>query len=537
MISRKPLVVLDLDGGSLTAIEAIVSAGRVTVQRCLSAVHDAQAPGGADDATAIGAWIRDVLKAGGIDASSAVLSMSRADVVLKRLVFPVSGDAVAGDELAGMVRLQMSRAMTLAVDGAAIDYVQSTPKAGDTTTMVLAGAIPAERLALWRQVAREAGLRVSRVTLRSSGAAAMMADVSHRRDGPVVGVCLGARSVEFVIVEDGQMAFARAAEFTRPDSGDQAAWDAYADRIAVELRRTWTSYRVSAPGSEAPTLAALGTGMASRLVGERCAKLLDCQVEVVGIPPSIDVSQCEPAQRDEAAFPLLGLLLEHAAAMPMLDFAHPRKAADRSARTRQRVLLGVLAVILLVGGAGVVAMMQLDSLKAQVAAARVKEAGLRSELDELTAQQARAGHLEQWTQARVDWLAHIEALSGRLPDPKACQLTELSGAMSTAVAFNGKAGEGGWNASQSGVFSISGKVKERDIAADLRKRLIDSKLYKQVETRGPEISDAFSFELVTTLKQPPEPQGDAPGAGVPDSKSESESEPQPGKTQTRGGGS
>lgn len=532
MISRKPLVVLDLDGGSLTAIEAVVSAGRVVVQRCVTATRDGQVASGSDDPVALGAWVRDSLKAGGIDAGNAVVSMSRSDVVLKRLIFPVAGDAVAGDELAGMVRLQMSRALTLAVDGAAIDYVASASKAGEANSTVLAGAMPAERLAWWRQVAREAGLRASRVTLRACGAAAMMADVSHRRDGPVVGVCLGSRSVEFVIVEDGQMAFARAAEFTRPDAGDDAGWDAYAERVAVELRRTWTSYRVSAPGSEAPTLAALGTGTPPRLVGERCAKLLDCQMEVVGIPQSIDVSQCEAAHRDEAAFPLLGLLFEHAAGMPVLDFAHPRKAADRSARIRERVLLGVLGAILLVGGAGVLAMMQLDSLKAKVAAARVKEAGLKSELDELMAQQARAGHLEQWTQARVDWLAHIEALSGELPDPKTCQLTELAGAMSTAVAFNGRAGEGSWSASQSGVFSISGKVKERDIAADLRKRLIDSRLYKQVETRGPEVSDAFSFELVTTLRQPPDPKtAGEPGGGsaVPGSSD--------GKSGTPGGGS
>jgi hypothetical protein len=514
MTSRKSITVLDLDGECLTAVQASLSAGRVLVQKYVVASR----PQGvaAEDPAAVGAWVRQSLRDAGLDAPSVLLSMSRSDVVLKRLVFPVTGDSIHADDLAGMVRLQMSRALTLAVDGAAIDYAplsDGSVDGSEGTSAVLAGAMPAERIEWCRKLAREAGVRLSRVTLRSCGAAAMISELSQRRDGPVLGVCLGARTVEFVIVEHGQMVFARAAEFPRPT--DEASTEVYAERVAVELRRTWTSYRVGSPGSEAPSVAALGDGPLSRLVGDRCARLLDCQREAVPTSPAIELAAPMPEADSALIVPLLGLLLEEAVGLPALDFAHPRQPSDRKAALRQRVLAGVFAAIVVLGGVGVAGMMKLDSLQAAVNAARVKEAGLKIEMDELNAQQARAGHLEQWTQARVDWLSHLESLSNTLPDPHICQLSELGGALSATVAFNGKSGssDGTWASSQSGVFAVSGKVKDREIAADLRERLIQSRLYRQVESRGPELSDAFSFELVTSLKQPSDasPAADASG--------------------------
>src|SRR2546421_341402 len=75
----------------------------------------------------------------------------------------------------------------------------------DGTVGVLAGAMPADRVRWWREIASGAGLNLRRIGLRCAGGAALLAELSQRRAGPIMGVSVGAGSTEFVIVEDGQM--------------------------------------------------------------------------------------------------------------------------------------------------------------------------------------------------------------------------------------------------------------------------------------------------------------------------------------------
>jgi hypothetical protein len=504
-MARKQLItVLDLDADRLTALSAEISGGRVALRSWLTAVAPEQIP--QDKPDALGPWIEQQLDAAGIARGHLVLSMGRSDVVLKRLGFPAGTGGLASDELSGMVRLQMARQLTMPVDSAAIDYIPL----GDTQTpgpdgqvAVMAAAMPGERLDWCRTLAKSVGFKLARVSLRAFGAAALVRAISQRHERPVIAVALGFRTTEFIIVEDGHLVFARAADAARPATDTDI--DAYAERVAVELRRTWTSHRMSTPSEQSPLVAILADGELARAVGERCAAAVEGVCEHVPWPSNVD-TLAGVASADRAAItPLVGLLHELAMDQPAIDFAHPRRAPDRRAATRQKSLLAVLAAIVLLGTGWAVATIQLGRLESTLERLRKQESSLRSDLDSFLIEHARVNHMETWMNARVDWLAHLETLNRQLPDPRQSLMDEVTGSFQAGVTFAPKGAypTGAWVCEPSAKLVIGGKVANRDVAADLRGRLIESNLYTAVESQGADVADRYNLELVTHLPEPP----------------------------------
>src|SRR5215210_6200474 len=140
MAERGRIIALDLASDRLTAIEAELSAGHVTVT---GFAHERR-PDSVDaaDARAVGTWVRGILFNAGLSAKRVVIALERNEFVLKRISFEAIGDPVR--DLPRMVRLQMARQLTFASAEAAIDFVlignESAPAKGGAT--VLAAAIP-----------------------------------------------------------------------------------------------------------------------------------------------------------------------------------------------------------------------------------------------------------------------------------------------------------------------------------------------------------------------------------------------------------
>lgn len=504
MARKQTITVLDLDADRLTALHAEVTAGKVTLRSWLTAsTPPSAAP---DKPESLGPWIDQQLDAAGFGRGQLLLSMGRSDVVLKKLTFPAGATGLASEDLTGMVRLQMARQLTMAVDSAAIDYVPlgDPQRPGpDGQIAVMAGAMPGERLEWCNALAKSVGLRLSRVSLRASGAAALVREFSQRHERPVIALALGYRNCEFVIVEDGHMVFARASDLSRP--AEESELEGYAERVAVELRRTWTSHRMAMPSEQSPVVAVLADGNLARVVGERCAAAVEGTWETIHWPTSIDTLEGVASADRAAITPLVGLLHELAFDLPALDFAHPRRAVDRRAATRQKSLLAALAGIVILGGGWALATLQIGGLKAQLNKLRQQESGLRADLDGFLVEHARVSHMEAWTSVHVDWLSHLETINRQLPDPRQSLLDEVTGAMQAAtVKFEPKGAypKGTWTTEPLAKFVVGGKVANRDVAADLRGRLIESNLYT-VESQGADVADRYSLELVTHLTEPP----------------------------------
>lgn len=544
---------IDLDKDHLTVLWGVAQGGRVEVQGTVSVVRPEGVP--VEDAKAVGGWIAGILSSSKAPSGRVVLSMPRGDVVLKRLTLP-SGEASAAD-VGGMVRLQMTRQLTMPMEGTAVDYVllnQAPPRpaatspaaaapsistkggaeampgvvvasgsggggsgaastgqvggTGDpaTTTSVMAAALPADRVRWCRELAEAGELGLRRIGLRCYGASALLAERSLTRAGPVLGMTVGWCSVEFVIVEDGALTFARAVDLARPASGDDA--EAYAEKIAVEAKRTWMSHRATNGSPEVEVVSVLGGGRFGRIVAERSAAQLGCGHELVGVPSSVVASpRNDSAGIDEDLtdfLPHLGLLTESMTGAETLDFSNPRRAPDLGRAKRTKVLAAVLGAILVAGGGYVASLQSLEGMGSRVRASKEREAALKKEYDEFLVKHARAAHVDQWSSARVDWLAYLALLNEQLPPSDLAVMDGLGAHMSAEVVFTARSSsypDGTWLTRQAAAFSLDGKMSQRAVAADLRGRLLDLN-FDNVESKGPDIPDHFSFVVTTTQRSP-----------------------------------
>ncbi len=504
MSGLKATAALSLDQNRLVAVSGSDSNGRIRVKTWISV----QAPTGLDmrDAAKVGEWIKAEFEKAGMSGAKLAVAVPRGDVVLKRLRLP-KGEGSKAVELAGMVRLQMARQLTMAIEGTAIDYLTiesgtDTGTNGAGTVDVLAGALPAERMQWYRDLVEAAGCSMARVGLKASGAAALMAGISHKRNGPVLGVTLGWGSIEFIVVRDGQLVFARAADVGL-DSVKEGE-GALGAKIAVEAKRTWMSYRVGDEAAAVEAVVVPGSGALAREAGEACGKALEMPWELAEIPGSVEFPK-EMGEADRlVAAPLIGLLAEEVLAKRSLDFANPRKAPDLAAARRQRVLAAALGLIVVGGGGYVYSGMEVASAESRLTAAKQRSTVLRTDYNEYLKDHARLSHIQKWTGAGFDWLAHASWLSEQMPDPRQAQLDQLAGGAGLQIELTPKDGRydvDGWTIRQVAKFSIQGKARQREVANELRDRLVTSPVY-QVETKGADLADRFAMELTTAASTP-----------------------------------
>jgi Tfp pilus assembly PilM family ATPase len=527
MSISRTIVAISLDHDRLCAVSAALSSGRAQVKGWLSA----KVPHGVDakDPAATGQWLATELDKAGLPRGKLVIAVPRGEVALKRLKLP-KGEGMGEMELAGMVRLQMTRQLTMAVEGTAIDYVPIGGAAAESvgageapadglpagaSVSVLAGALPGDRMQWYEALAKAAGCKIERLGLRAAGVAALLAAVSQRHSGPVLGIAAGWGSIEFVIVGDGQLVFARAADgglAGGPDGPDGA----FTQRAAVEAKRTWMSYRAAEGSAEVDAVVVPGEGPLATELAQRCGEALEMTWQVAALPGVIELPEKMNESDRLVAAPLIGLVAEEILARPTLDFANPRKAPDLAAKKRQRVLAAVLGLIVLSGFGYYFANKSLGDLKSRLKSATTENLRLKTEYDAFLRDDARLKHLRQWTAAKADWLAHTKWLSDQMPDPRQANLDQISGNLQANVAFapgqNGTYNTDGWSLKQVAAIGIKGPIKQREVGNDLRDRLISSGIYN-VDTKGADDASRFEFDLTTAKPTPETPA--PPSAAAP----------------------
>jgi hypothetical protein len=207
------------------------------------------------------------------------------------------------------------------------------------------------------------------------------------------------------------------------------------------------------------------------------------------------------------AAPLIGLLGEEVLARRSLDFANPRKPPDLAAAKRQRVLVAMLGLIVIGGGGYVFSGWKVHQVERKLVEARDRNRALKEQYTSYLRDHAKLSHIQKWTSAGFDWLAHASWLSDQMPDPRQAQLDLLSGdtrrVTVTLAPEDGRYDLNGWQVSQLAQFSIQGKAKQREVSNELRKTLVSSPVY-QVETKGADLPDRFAMELTTDAASPDE---------------------------------
>lgn len=511
------MLTVGLDGDSLLLCAMAVAPGKVVVERMVHAL----APDGLDrtDAAAIGAWLGRVASEHRLPLRRVTFVAGREEVVLKRMSVP-GGDGLSAAELTGLVRLSLSRQMTMAIDGAGIDHIRigaQESKPGGAA-VVVAAALPADRLAWYKAVAGAAGARIAGIELALSGVCAIARDAALRRDGASLCVAIGRGAVEFVLLEDGQVSTARAVELPPPNSEQEL--EQYAARVVVEARRTWMGWAGGRDTQSLELLLLLGATPVCERVRARCADAaLASAVRAIDLPASVsvksDARDTGPIQEGSGPgefLPLIGVGIAHAEKLDSFDFIRVKRGPDPRARRRQLALAGTFGLILALGGAWVLAQMRLGELKEARDAARQAMNKAGTQYADMLVQEVRADSVEHWANAGMDWLGHLKWLSEQMPDPKDGLLDEVAASMSADVQFtprNRSVAGAQWVTRQEAVFSLSGKVVRREVALDLRGRLVRGDLYKVVN-QSADTEDRFSLDLVTSRRSPSDPAPDAP---------------------------
>ncbi len=501
-------VAVHIEGGRLSAVLARRRGVGIEVEKWLIA----EVPAAVDvaDGAAVGAWIWAQLDGAGMGEAArkggVVFAASRGEVMLKRLTFP---PGVTAHEMPGMVRLQMGRHMTGPRDDAGatgVDYVPVEAVGGGGgagAMLVLAAALPPERMEWRRAVARAAGLSIGRVGLSVEGSAAIvraMGDGSRGRGaaGSVLGIVPAAGATEIVVVEGGMgggLAFARSIEVVRPRSEEESSEGAIA-ALVVEAKRTWMSYRVGTDSADVEAVVVAGTdAFASRLAAE-VGGALEIPAACVDWPAAITGPEALTASEKSALSPLVGLLTQRPD--EGLNLIEPRKAAPAGEARRRAVLIGALGLVLVVGGAYTWAKRDLGGRRDELAEVRSKQREVDVKHGEFVRARARLDHLKAYLGAKPDWTAHLNRVNQQLPEPPAAVIEDLRVAQVTDVRFElpkdgGKSYfRGKWDVRPVVTIGVAGRVRQRDVADDLRMRLLDD---YSVEPRGADVADRFDYLL------------------------------------------
>ncbi len=518
------LAIVHLDHGHLLAVEAETSAGkggaRTRARRVLSAVRPAELD--LTDAGAVGVWVGEELRRGGISPKATVLALPRSEAILKHM--PLPGGRPDEADLAEMVRLQMARQLTVSAEGSAIDHLP-LEGSGAEGASVLVGAVPGDRMAWHRRMASAAGGKLRGVELRAFGTSAILADVSRRAAGPVLGIDAGPASVEFVVVDFGEPVFSRSVYLPRPGGIGPASADGeatgeavsegeaeseYVRRVALEAKRTWMSFRASQQGREVDRVAVVGEDDLAVRLRDVCAQSLELPGEAVGLPASVrtrgaaeGVSAAELSQ----AAPLLGLALRRASGAAGMDFENPRRPPDRAAKYRAAALAAVF-LLLVGGGFGYVwSHGRLSALEREHEALRTRVTELQNRYGAHIKAEARLEHARAWRDATVDWLAHARTISDGLPDPGPVLLDELSGSLSVQpsaqVSFEpvNRGYPGRWTSRAAARFGLAGSVRDAQVTWDFRNGFVDGETYR-LNITGPDMEKRFDLQLLTGVRSP-----------------------------------
>ncbi len=483
-------VYIDLDHDTL----AVARIGARVVDRWATARRPESVR--ADDAAAVGAWIAGVLDESGVGRGRAVFAVARSEVVLKLLRLP-GGDALDEGELANLVRLQIARQTAVSIDDAVVDYTPLESDGGGER-LVLVGAIPGERVEWRRRLAEACGMKLGGVRLRAAGVAELVASTRGEESAPTLGVSIGPESVELALCESGELVFARTVEL-----GEAAGSVARtAVRVAVESKRTAMSFRVAQQTPDVGRVVVLGRDEASRHVALACAEELGVPGEAVW-PDVVGLDGAEAAQ-ERAVLALVGLARRERAGRALMNFAEPRKAPDKEARRRQLALAGVFLLIAVVGAAWVVSKRSLDGLEQRVEAAQGAAQESWDRYLGALAADARASHAERWAGEDTDWLAHIDRVGAELPGPDSALLDTLSGSADSEVRFapgTDRPYPGRWSVEHRITMDVAGRAGAPGVPVGIRAALLEMGEYG-VETKGPDVENAFAFELTTDRSRP-----------------------------------
>lgn len=495
MSTRSTITAIMFDGRRLLAMApgGLVPSlrGGVVLSAVVPEGLDLQNPG------AVGAWMKMELRAAQLGASRVVWVVPRAEAIVRGISLPKA--EISEEEEGAMVRLAAARMVSFPIEQAGVDYWKSEAEGG--AIMATAAILPMERLTWIRETATAAGIKLIRLGLSTGALIAAAQPLSGR----IAVVAVGWSGVEVAMMDEGHLVLSRVMDATRPTKREALA--EYLDRLEAEFSRAWVTH-VGSGGVSPQQVLVLGRGDLAEQVGEMVAKVVGCPGRVQ-LRVADGIGKGSSDADASAAAALAGAILEEGSDEKSLDLGGLRKPVDKHAKTRQMVLLGVLGLIVVGGGAGVLGMMRLASIEDEITRLQGTQGKLNEEYGRYLMVHARDKHVKQWMANTPDWIGHLQAINQVFPDPATAQVDAINATLDAKVAYvpdsrDARYPSGKWVSPVKATIALDGRVKARESAEDFRGKLVAGNVY-QVESRGPDTPDRFSYQLVTGKLTPKEP--------------------------------
>lgn len=512
-------IAIDLGRRRVRALQAVRGAGgfggSMKIKRVL--IEEIPSDLDADDPSVVGDWLGARLREAGFTARSAHIVLGREDVGLKRLTLPTTESA----ELPEMTRLALHRELPFDADSAVIDFVPIART--ETSTTVLAVAAPGAVVDAAKRIARSAGLKVERITLRSMGAAALLNNNGSLHDGgggrpSGMVIDVAPDFVEFSVIVEGTVRFSRAADVPHPQDRLAAA-----EAVVTEARRTWMSYRAAEESIDVPQALIIGDDRVSEYAAEPVSAILKAPVRPLHEHPSIDTAGVAM----DGAWPLAGALLESSAGGDLIDFANPHRAPDPRARLRTRRLIAAGLAIVAALGVWTFARLDLQRMQRRAQSLAQQERELLPAFKRFERDVARLEHLRLWDGSGVDWLHHAAYLASIAPPPERVVLDSWNAAAAASVSYDRAKKQ--WSATREVRIDIDGEARDRATADAFREALTQASIYATLTSGadakgGKRLPFGFSYRL-RTEKAPPEPSDPARVAAGAHSSTQSADRP------------
>lgn len=385
------------------------------------------------DAGQLGPFLGQTLKKMKLSKAPLLMTVHRADAVLKPLTLPPGTDA---DEMAGMVQFQMQSELPYRLEEAVVDFTVEThydaaPPSGhgQAGIDVLVAAVKLPVVDHYRQVANLAGARLVRLGL-GPYADRRCVEACVQRDGEDVlaVVHLTADAAEINVLDGGSLSFTRSAVIDLPDSdrSDQAARDQAVNAVTLEAARSLRSYIALEGGKRVNRLIVAGsTGIESDLV-EALGQRIGVTGQQLDPTEPLRLRESDSPRQASGLITALGLAISSSGQAMPFDFLNPRRPRVKPDSRRTIALAAVAGLVVLVAGLWLVP----EKLLLQPRRDRILrlQARLALEKDKAEARQADKKYLapmEEWLDRRGDPLVHSHYITALLPGPEELVLRDL----------------------------------------------------------------------------------------------------------------
>lgn len=424
--SKGPIVILDLDGSMLRAVEAQIATDGTKIERVVSTRLELPAEATIEQR---GVAVKAALGELKVKTRQTILAVPRDKVVLRPVVVPQVEDA---GELAAIVYFQIAKELPFRLEEAAVDFkVLRTIPAPSTATEpvngegveganqleVLVGAIKAEVAVEYRALAQAAGLKLVGLGLPATGSLKGLQTLGVLpEEEALLLINVRGEGTSLDIFASETIALSRMA----PPAGTN---DAEKSSLPTEVVRTLNSYEGMLWHKPVTKILVTGnTGTEEGLISTLQSRL------PIGVE-KLEISKLVPGQAElEAGFlPIVGLAL--AAGSPggmAIDFANPKKPPAPRNTKRTRILIAAAAAVALLFvlfGTRAHLVKKRNAVRLEVQAL-VSDA--EKKLPIYRKLKAQTKVVRGWVDEEQNWLDHLAYISGILPGAEQLYVSSIA---------------------------------------------------------------------------------------------------------------